>query len=142
MLLNAHTLVTQHDLRRQHARQPLSLQTAVTPAEPSWTINHCAYGCIWRDFKGSSARIRWRLASYSALSRPCANNGVWRVCHPSWLLYSQRFGNEYALAGLPGITKLKRVSLKEIWGDKARNFTPWLATDEALGLLSEVIGRV
>ena len=31
------------------------------------------------------------------------------------------------MAGLPGI--------------KARNFTPWLATDAALGLLSEVIGR-
>jgi hypothetical protein len=42
---------------------------------------------------------------------------------------------------LPGIAKLKRVSLKEIWGDKAWNFALWLATDEALGLLSEVIGR-
>ena len=45
------------------------------------------------------------------------------------------------MAGLPGIAKLKRVSLREIWGDEARNFTPWLATDEALGMLSEVIGR-
>ena len=45
------------------------------------------------------------------------------------------------MAGLPGIAKLKRVSLREIWGDVARNVTAWLATDEALELLSEVIGR-
>ena len=41
----------------------------------------------------------------------------------------------------PYIAKLQRVPLREIWGDEARNFTPWLATDEALGLLGETIGR-
>lgn len=41
----------------------------------------------------------------------------------------------------PEIAKLKRVPLRDIWGDEARNFTPWLATDEALSLLGEVIGR-
>jgi hypothetical protein len=39
------------------------------------------------------------------------------------------------------VAKLQRVPLREIWGDEARNFTPWLATDEALSLLGEVIGR-
>jgi hypothetical protein len=39
------------------------------------------------------------------------------------------------------VAKLQRVTLREIWGDEARNFTPWLATDEALSLLGEVIGR-
>jgi hypothetical protein len=39
------------------------------------------------------------------------------------------------------VAKLERVPLREIWGDEARNFTPWLATDEALSLLSKVIGR-
>jgi hypothetical protein len=39
------------------------------------------------------------------------------------------------------VAKLTRVQLREIWGDEARNFTPWLATDEALNLLGEVIGR-
>jgi len=38
------------------------------------------------------------------------------------------------------VAKLERVPLREIWGDEARNFTPWLATDEALSLLSKVIG--
>jgi hypothetical protein len=40
----------------------------------------------------------------------------------------------------PAVAKLERVLLREIWGDEARNFTPWLASEEALGLLSEVIG--
>jgi hypothetical protein len=39
------------------------------------------------------------------------------------------------------VAKLQRVPLREIWGDEARNFTPWLATDDALSLLGEVIGR-
>lgn len=45
------------------------------------------------------------------------------------------------MSNQPEIAKLKRVSLRDIWGDEARNFTPWLATDEALALLGEVIGR-
>lgn len=45
------------------------------------------------------------------------------------------------MANPPAIAKLKQVPLREIWGDEARNFTPWLATDEALKLLSDVIGR-
>jgi hypothetical protein len=57
-------LVTQQDLRRQHARQPLSLQTAVTPEEPSWIVKSTtALTVVAGDFKGSSARIRRRLAS-------------------------------------------------------------------------------
>jgi hypothetical protein len=38
--------------------------------------------------------------------------------------------------------KAKTSSTEGDLGGKAWNFTPWLATDEALGLLSEVIGRV
>ena len=45
------------------------------------------------------------------------------------------------MAELNGVAKLTRVPLRDIWGDEARNFTPWLASEEALGLLSEVIGR-
>jgi hypothetical protein len=48
---------------------------------------------------------------------------------------------EMGMANLPEIGKLERVDLRNIWGDEARNFTPWLATDEAIGLLSEVIGQ-
>src|SRR5579863_2405704 len=38
------------------------------------------------------------------------------------------------------VGRLERVSLREIWGDEAKNFTPWLASPEALGLLKNVIG--
>lgn len=44
------------------------------------------------------------------------------------------------MATKPALAKLERVSLREIWGDEAKNFTPWLATDEGLGLLGDVIG--
>lgn len=36
--------------------------------------------------------------------------------------------------------KLERVALREQWKDEAVDFTPWLATEEGLGLLGETIG--
>jgi hypothetical protein len=40
----------------------------------------------------------------------------------------------------PDVGRLERVSLRTIWSDEARDFTPWLATGDALALLKEVIG--
>jgi hypothetical protein len=39
------------------------------------------------------------------------------------------------------VAKLVRVNLREIWGDEAKEFTPWLASDEGLELLGGEIGR-
>ncbi len=39
-----------------------------------------------------------------------------------------------------GLGKLVKVDLKEVWKDEARDFTPWLATEENLSLLGEEIG--
>jgi len=36
--------------------------------------------------------------------------------------------------------KLVKIDLKEIWKDEAKDFTPWLATEENLSLLGEEIG--
>jgi hypothetical protein len=38
------------------------------------------------------------------------------------------------------IGSLENVSLREIWPDEARDFTPWLATKEGLALLGDVLG--
>ena len=35
--------------------------------------------------------------------------------------------------------KLKKVNLKEIWDNEAQDFTPWLAEEENLELLSDTI---
>jgi hypothetical protein len=40
----------------------------------------------------------------------------------------------------PALAKLERVPLRDIWGDEAKDFTPWLASDEGLSLVGEVIG--
>ena len=37
--------------------------------------------------------------------------------------------------------KITKVKLREIWADEARDFTPWLAQEENLKMLSEEIGR-
>jgi hypothetical protein len=89
------------------------------------------------DYRRVPSGIRRRLASYSALSRPCGTEyGASAIHHGCYT----RNGLIQGVC-IAWNSKLKRVSLKEIWGDKARNFTPRLATDEALGLLSEVFGR-
>jgi hypothetical protein len=36
--------------------------------------------------------------------------------------------------------RLQRVDLRQIWSSEAAEFTPWLASDENLALLSEVVG--
>ena len=36
--------------------------------------------------------------------------------------------------------RLERVTLRECWQDEARDFTPWLASEENVALLSETIG--
>jgi len=38
------------------------------------------------------------------------------------------------------IGSLENVSLREVWPDEARDFTPWVATNEGLALLGEVLG--
>ncbi len=38
------------------------------------------------------------------------------------------------------LAKLEEVDLREIWPDEARDFTPWLASEEGLKLLSEAVG--
>lgn len=40
----------------------------------------------------------------------------------------------------PILAKLEAVEIRTIWRDEARNFTPWLTTDEGLELLGEVLG--
>ena len=35
--------------------------------------------------------------------------------------------------------KLKKVDLRKVWKDEARNFTPWLAQEENIALLSETL---
>lgn len=37
--------------------------------------------------------------------------------------------------------KIAQVELRQVWEDEARDFTPWLASDEGLALLGEAIGR-
>ena len=36
--------------------------------------------------------------------------------------------------------KLKHINLRKQWEDEARDFTPWLASDEGMELLSEALG--
>jgi len=37
------------------------------------------------------------------------------------------------------LDRLKKISLKEIWDNEAQDFTPWLAEERNLELLSETI---
>jgi len=37
------------------------------------------------------------------------------------------------------LDRLKKISLKEIWDNEAQDFTPWLAEEKNLELLSETI---
>lgn len=43
-------------------------------------------------------------------------------------------------SGRPVLGRLEKVDLRAIWTNEARDFTPWLATEENLKLLSEAIG--
>jgi hypothetical protein len=36
---------------------------------------------------------------------------------------------------------MEQVELRQVWEDEARDFTPWLASEEGLALLSDTIGR-
>lgn len=37
--------------------------------------------------------------------------------------------------------KMEQVDLRQVWEDEARDFTPWLASEEGLALLGDTIGR-
>ncbi len=37
------------------------------------------------------------------------------------------------------LDRLKKISLKEIWDNEAQDFTPWLAEEKNLELLSELL---
>ena len=36
--------------------------------------------------------------------------------------------------------KLKHINLRKQWEDEARDFTPWLSSDEGMEILSEALG--
>ena len=36
--------------------------------------------------------------------------------------------------------KLEKVELRNVWPDEAKDFTPWLAQEDNISLLSEAIG--
>lgn len=40
----------------------------------------------------------------------------------------------------PNLGRLERVPLREVWKSESRDFTPWLAQEENLGLLGETVG--
>jgi hypothetical protein len=40
---------------------------------------------------------------------------------------------------IPKLGKIEYVDVRDIWNDEARDFTPWLGSEEGLGLLSETI---
>ena len=43
------------------------------------------------------------------------------------------------MAAIKELSRLEEVELREIWPDEAQNFTPWLAEEENLDLLSETL---
>lgn len=38
------------------------------------------------------------------------------------------------------LSKIQKVDLRSCWGDEAKDFTPWLATDENIALLADSLG--
>jgi len=40
----------------------------------------------------------------------------------------------------PPLGKLEPVDLRQYWADEARDFTPWLASEEGLAVLGDTIG--
>ena len=38
------------------------------------------------------------------------------------------------------LSRLEKVSLREVWASEADDFTPWLAEEQNLRLLSETVG--
>lgn len=41
---------------------------------------------------------------------------------------------------IPELSRLEKVTLRDVWPNEATSFTPWLAHDENLALLAETIG--
>ena len=41
---------------------------------------------------------------------------------------------------MDNLSKLSEVELRRIWNDEARNFTPWLANENNIKYISEIIG--
>ena len=41
--------------------------------------------------------------------------------------------------GTSNLSRLRKIALREIWADEARDFTPWLANEQNLQLLSETL---
>ena len=44
------------------------------------------------------------------------------------------------MANIPQLGRLERVTIRDVWKDEARHFTPWLAEPENLELLGKTIG--
>src|SRR5512135_1535707 len=51
------------------------------------------------------------------------------------------WSNKQAKMVPKALGKIKQVELRFVWEDEARDFTPWLASEEGLGLLGDAIGR-
>jgi hypothetical protein len=41
---------------------------------------------------------------------------------------------------IPALGRLEKVELREVWGDEARDFTPWLVHEDHIAILGEAIG--
>ena len=38
------------------------------------------------------------------------------------------------------LSKIQKVDLRDCWDDEAKDFTPWLATEENIALLADTLG--